>query len=498
MRAVAFFVILLSACSGYDDLALLDVERIEPPEIEVGGTLRIHGRGFPLGRAPEIVLRGSVYRPGMRASTVDARLTGEVRSESLIEVPVVDELIDALGGRATVDGELRVGFRTADEQRDVFSAERIRVDFLPDTSAQLHAQGAREGQQSAHLGAESFGLELSPEELGTVGVRVVSVDPDGLAAIQGVKPGDTIMGLDDMSLYSRRDFLADPSQSESTVLVARNGLRGVYTLRWPHEVTEHSADAIAIGSFVLLGLLLAWLSPATLCLCARPSKVSLSVWLTRSSLVLVFAALLLLVSAFQWTTMWILGLGTLAALFTLATRNRAGTSSFAFAVIATLTVMLLARTASIPAIIAAQSPPVLHWYLFQSPASFLAFAAYLHALGAVGSRADFSASLYSAAAAVLGAALFLGGWPLAGSVAGLAALVGKAASLIVATRAVEMSPKTAASCAGLGLGLALLGFFVDSAALFPHWSALAVGCVCTLAVRALVPSLRTESAPAMV
>ncbi len=498
MRAAAFFAILLSACSGYDDLALLEVESIEPPEIEAGGTLRIHGRGFPLGHAPEIVLRGSVYRPGMPASNVDARLLGEVRSEALIEVPIVEELIDALGGRATVDGELRIGFRAADGHRDVFSAERVRVDFLPDTSAQLRAGGAREPEESEQLGARSFGLELSREELGTVGVRVVSVDPDGLAAAQGMKPGDTVVGLDEMSLYSRRDFLADPSQTESTVLVVRDGLRGVHALRWPHDATERAAEPTAIGVFVLLGLLLGWLSPATLCLRARPSKVSLSAWLTRSSLVLVFAALLLFVSALQWTTMWILGLGTFAALFTLATRQRAGASSFAFAVLATLTVMLLARTASISAIIAAQSPAVLRWYLFQSPASFFAFAAYLYALGAVSSRPNLSASLYSAAAAVLGAVLFLGGWPLADSLAGIAALVGKAAGLMFAARAVEMGPKTAATCSGLGIGLALLGFVVDLGALFPQWSALAVGCVCTLAVRALVPPLRRESAPVLV
>lgn len=495
MRAAAFFVILLSACSGYDDLALLELESIEPPEIEAGGTLRIRGHGFPLGRAPEILLRGSIYRPGMRASPIDARLAGEVRSESLIEVPIAEELIEALGGRATVDGELRVGFRAADAHRDVFSAARLRVDFLPDTSSQLRADGVREGQESAPLGAQSFGLELSREELGTAGVKVVSVDPDGLAARQGVKPGDTIVGLDGMSLYSRRDFLPDPSRSEAAVLVVREGLRGVHTLRWPHEATEHSAEPIAIGLFVLLGLLLGWLSPAALCLRATPSKVSLSAWLTRSSLVLIFAALLLFVSALQWTTMWILGLGTFAALFTLATRHRAGASSFAFAVTATLIVMLLARTASISLIMTAQSPSVLRWYLFQSPASFFAFAAYLYALGAVGARANFSASLYSAAAAVFGAALFLGGWPMVGSVVGIAVLTGKAAGLIVAARAVQMSPQAAAASSGLGVGLALLGFVVDLGSLFPQWSALSVGAVCSLAVRALVPALRREAAP---
>jgi hypothetical protein len=496
MRAAVVFVILLTACGGYDDLPLLEVASIEPPEIEPGGTLRIHGRGFPLGRSPWVVLRGSLYRPGLPASTVDARLVGNVRSESLIEIPIGEEVIEALGGRATVDGELRVGFRAADDHRDVFSAERVRIDFLPDTSTQLRASSVRE-EQVEPAGPQSFGLELSREELGTVGVRVASVDRDGFAAIQGVKPGDTLIGLDGVSLYSARDFLPDPSRNESTVLVARDGLRGVHALRWPHEATERAADPIALGLFVLLGLLLGWLSPAALCLRARPLRVPLAAWLTRSSLVLVFAALLFCVSFLQWTTMWILALGTLAALCTLAAKHRAGAFSFAFAVIATLTVMLLARTASISAIVAAQSPPFLRWYLFQSPASFLAFGAYLYALGALSSTARLSTSLYSAAAAVFGATLFLGGWPLAGSVAGIAALVGKSAVMLLAAEAFEISPKTAATCAGLGLGLALVGLFIDVGALFPQWSALAVGCVCAVGARALVPPLRRAMTPAI-
>ena len=497
MRALVFFVLLLSACSGYDDLALLEIETVEPSEVEPGGTLRIQGSGFPLGRAPAIVLRGTVHRPGLQPRTVSAKLTGTVQSESLIEIPIEDTLIDALGGRATLDGELRVGFRAADDHRDVFSTEKVRIDLLPDTTTLLRVNSAHD-EQAESAGARSFGLELSREDLGTVGVRVESVDSGGLAAMQGVRAGDVLVGLDGMSLYSARDFLPDPSRSESTVLVARDGLSGVHSLRWPHEATERPFDPIALGLFVLLGLLLGWVSPVTLCLRPRAARVSLTTWLTRASLILVLAGLLLSIPALQWTTMWILGLGTFAALLTLATRYRAGATSFAFAVIAALTVMLLARTASISAIVAAQTPSVLRWYLFQSPASFLAFGAYLFALAAVTPREGFSPSLYSAAAAVFGAALFLGGWPLADSAVGIAVLVTKSVALLLTAQVFDMSRKAATGCAGLGLGLASIGLFVDLGALFPQWSALAVGCVCAVSVRALVPPLRRQSTPALV
>ena len=497
MRAALVSLVLLAGCVGYDDLALLDVDTVEPPEIEPGGTLRIHGNGFPLGHTPEILLRGPVYRPGMPASTVDARLDGLVASEALIEIPIGEELIEALGGRATVDGELRVSFQSADGARAVFAAERVRIDFLPDTSTLLRADGLREAAVEP-AAARAFGVELSREELGIAGVRVVAVEPGSLAAKQGVKPEDRLIALDGASIYSWRDFVPDPSKSESTVLVARDGLRGVHALRWPRKATERRVEPALMALFALVGLLLGWLSPSALGLRPLHARAPASAWLARAAFVLLFAALLFGVAALQWVTMWILVLGTFAALFTLAARHRAGASSFAFAVVSALTVMLVARTASISEIVAAQSPLALRWYLFQSPASFLACAVFVHALGSVSAQSRLSASLYSAAAAVLGAALFLGGWPLSGALAGIALLFVKALAVLGVAGTFEMNPKAAVTVTGLGIGLALLGLFIDLGTLFPQWSAVAVGWTCALGARALIPPLRRVAAPAPV
>ncbi len=494
MRAAVFCLLLVTACSGYDDLRLLEVESVEPPEIEPGTTIRIRGHGFPLGRAAAIELRGSVYRPGASVTTINASLEGIVRSESLIEVPTGAELIDAFGGRATLDGELRVAFETADRRRDVFAAEAVRLDFLPETATQLRSEGPSDDRGELP-DVDGFGLQLSKEELGTVGVRVLSVAPGGLAARQGVEPGDTVVGLDGLSIYGWRDFVPDPSKTESTVLVSREGLRGVHALRWPHEATERNADPLSTAVFVLLGLLLGWSSPAALCLRARYVRTALPVWLMRGSLVGAFTALLLYVPALQWTTMWILVLGTFAALFTLATRERSGTTSFALAVGSTLTLMLVARTASVTEIIGAQGPGVLRWFLFQTPASSLGFLVYLLALGAVCARPRVSASLYAAPAAVLGAALFLGGWPLSGSLMGIAILAAKSLSLLAAAQILETPLRISAGLCAAGLTLGALGLFIDLGVLFPSWSALAVGVFCALGARSVVPPLRRATAP---
>lgn len=496
MRVAAVVCVLCFAgCTAYDDLRLLDIEAIEPPQIEPGGTLRIHGEGFPLGRPAVVRLHGTLFRPGAPASPVDACLSGEVQSETLIEVPIDAEFMSSIGGRATLDGSLRLAFRASNDRRDVFAEQPVLVDFLPDTSAQLRREpdGAERIQP---IGAQHFGVALSRKESGTVGVRVESVDPRSFAGTQGVRPGDTLVGLDGMRLYSWRDFLPDPSETKSSVLVERAGLTGAHTLSWPHDATERRADQLAFSVLLLFGLLLGWLSPMALCL-GQGSSASIAVRLTQLSFVLVFVTALFCVSALQWTTIWILILGLLAALFSLAARDRVATTSFAFAVLSTLVVMLLARTASIELIVAAQEGTMLDWYVFRTPASTLAFGSYLYALHQLAGESRLSASLFTSAAAVLGAALFLGGWEAAGPIAGISLLVAKAGAILVGVRFFRMSREVAIAMLGLGLSLALLGTWAGTDPLLPYWSALAVGSIGALIMRAIVPALRRPSVPAI-
>jgi len=211
--------------------------------------------------------------------------------------------------------------------------------------------------------------------------------------------------------------------------------------------------------------------------------------------VLLCSALIVLVPALQWTTMWILLLGTLAALFALATRQRAVTASFALVVCATLTVMLLAKTASIVELIGVQGPQSLRWYLFQTPASTLAFIAFLSGLGILAPSSRFPASFYVAPAAVLGAVLFLAGWPAGGSLVGVAVLAAKAGFLLLAAHFLQARLATAAALCVGGLSLAALGLQIDLNAFFPQWSALAVGASCAVGARALVPPWRRISPP---
>lgn len=498
MRAGVLLFVLLAGCSRYDDLALLELDRIEPAEVESGETLRVHGSGFALGRTPEVVVRGIVHRPGRAPAVIEAPLSGTVLSQSLIEIPVDDALIETVGGRATVDGAIWVGFRTNDDRRDIFSETRARIDFLPDTSAVLgvRATGARADEAGARR-AESFGVRLSKEELGTVGVHVVSVDAGGLAARQGVRPGDTLIGLDGMTLYSWRDFWPDPSTPESTVYVERDGLRGAYALRWPHEVTERPLEPSSIILFFMLGFVLSWVSPIVLSARPRVAAVPISTTLVRGGLVLAFAALLVYVPQLRSATLGILALGTVASLSALVSRHRFDARSFVFALGGVLTIMMLAKTASLTTIVSAQTPSVLRWHALQTPASSLAFVAYLHAVALMSSRPGLATSSYVALAAVLGAAIFAGGWPLGVAFGGVMVLTAKSVTILFVARSFNLGTKTAAACSALGLGLASATMFTGGAWLYPHWSALMVGAAAGVAARMLVPPLRREAAPAV-
>jgi hypothetical protein len=254
------------------------------------------------------------------------------------------------------------------------------------------------------------------------------------------------------------------------------------------------ADPLTTLLFVLAGLLIGWCSPVGLCVRTRLVGTPLSGWMLRALLIFGFAALMLAPSL-QWTTMWILTLGTFAAVVSLATRDRVGASSVAFAIGATLVIMLLARTASVPEIIAAQEPTVSRWYVFQTPASFLAFGPYLLALGSVAAHPRPSASLYVAPASVLGAVLFLGGWPLTDSVMGALILGLKALVLLASAHAIEMSTRVGVAILATGMGLALASLVVDLGAVSPEWSALAIGAACALGARVVVPRFRLPEAP---
>jgi hypothetical protein len=494
MRLLVGSLLLVAACASYDDLALLELQRIEPTEIEPGTTVRIHGTGFPLGSLPTLTVNATVHRPGRASETMELPWVGYVRSDVLIEVPIRDEDFAAVGGRATLDGRLRVSFDSHDGRREVFAEEPLTVDFLPDTAMQLRSSSLESVEQPG-LGAASFGIELSREDLGVPGVRVLAVDPEGLAARQGMKRGDSIVAVDGLRVVRWTDFRPDPTLRHSTVLVARQNLRGVHALRWPHDATERAASALALLLFGVLGVLLGARSAAVLWVRPLRPVGGAPTWLLRAALLVVASAGLVLLPALQWATAWILLLGTAAALNVLLTRDARAATNLALVLGATLTVMLLLGTASIQEINAAQRAGALHVLALQSPASSMACLSFIAALGGMGGSARVSAAMLLAPAAVLGAVLFLGGWPIAMPAIAIGIVVLKATSLVAASCVFHIPRTTALCLCGAGLALAAAEKLLPLHQTFPEWGAFALGFFVALLVLALVPPLRRAREP---
>ncbi|MEM7437696.1 MAG: PDZ domain-containing protein [Myxococcota bacterium] len=492
--AVVLSLLSLAGCSPYDDLPLFELSAVEPDQIEPGGAFRIDGEGFPLGLTPTVRLDGVLYRPDAPPLPFHADLTAEVANESRVHCPVPDEIVEALGGRGTFDGQLRLAFRAANGRRDVFAERNVVVDFLPDTTLMLRPNDEG-GDVEGEIDADHFGVALSREESGSAGVLVEAVVPGSPAALQGLRPGDTVLGLDGLRLHSHRDFLPDPTRTESHVSVSRKGLAGVHALRWPHDAEVPQRTLVTLIAALALGLLLGWRSPMLLCL-GSASRTPTAVWLTRFSLLLVFAAALA-AGPFDSTTSWITGLGVVAVLQAIVARRRSVAVGYAFSLAATLTLMLVGRSASLGALVEMQHGSVFDWFAFRTPASTLAFCVYFHTLTRLASETRLASNLYAAVAAVLGAGLFLGGGAGAPPIESIVLVFAKATSLMVIARWVTVPPKLALGTLAAGASLALAGWAVGATPWLPHWGPLAAGCMLALLLRAAVPPLRRPSVPSI-
>ena len=492
MRGRWLLLLVVAGCSPYDDVALIDFTAVTPERIEPGATLTLHGHGFPLGRVPSVEFDGSLSAPGAPPFKKRFTVIGEVRSESRVDVPIDSTFLAQLGRRATFDGRVTIAFRAVASKRRIFATRDVLIDFLPETSVQLRAQV--EGEVAPHLDERAFGVRLSTEDSDLPGVRVVDVRPDTFASRQGVRAKDVLIRLDGVRLYSRRDFVPDPSRTESTVHLRRAGLPGLHALRWPHAATEPNAPPFDLALSLLVGVLLGWFSPARLPWHGAP-PTPIRARLVEISLLAILALAARFIPFMQWTPLWIAGLAVLAtgaAYVGLARRAAAG---FTYGLVAIAIATWVARGSNLADIVESQGPLPIAWSAFRVPAATAALVLYLHGLGKVSDGSRPIMAIYGTAGAILGAVLFLGGWasvPPFGPVF----LAIKGWVVLMLSRALRIEEQPARAVALFALGLAAFTDRLDGIGIAPLWGWLVVGFLVGLSLDAILPARTSEPVPA--
>jgi|GEM_PF-6538047 len=275
VRVLCFVItsasLLGAGCRRSDPIDAVGITGVDSPVISAASPLELRAEGLPSARRVQVRLHGRLAAAGQDERALDVSLVGHVLSPERLSVAVDAPLI-ARWGRATFDGELVVDCDPPTPRgcHGRLAQARFDVALLGERRAQpLHSAVARL--------LPSLGLEISDADSATFGLLVSEVRVGGLAARAGLRPGDTIVRSNGVSLHALADLAPGPSADVLSLVLRRAGGQLV-TLRVP------LADAPPLADLRLLGLCLA-ASPILLLLFSRlgmPAPSAL-VWGMRSS-----------------------------------------------------------------------------------------------------------------------------------------------------------------------------------------------------------------------
>jgi hypothetical protein len=268
----------LGACTLAREARWLELERVTPSLLEVGGTLRVEGTGFAAGQACEVRLDGTSYRPGLSPLAVRARLPARAASANEIEVPLDAAALAQIGGHGTFEGTLQLALPVRGGAGSLTGALPVRLDVsLPLARGVGHEQRLRERARAL---LEFAGIVAAEEASLLSGLVVQYARPNRPGAAIGLRHGDMIARAGGVSVHALSD-LAPPRGARSlALLVQRPGSRAELSLRLPlHGL--HAPDLSA--ELARLSALLGWVFCCALLLSPWPSPGrALLCWIARA------------------------------------------------------------------------------------------------------------------------------------------------------------------------------------------------------------------------
>lgn len=258
MRSLACAFALACACAPTTEAELLDVYGVSPDRIEPGHTVRVRGDGFPPGRAARVRLTGTAHRPGREPRSLSVELQGRAISSEQVEAHFTDEELEALGGRATIDGHVVVLFDTAGGAV-IGRSPPLVLDLAPASSVRFPDELAR--RRTAIELVTWFGVTLAEESADAPGLPIEAVREGSPAAETGLVAGDRLTSIDGLRLHALSDFVPPPGAGRALLTVERDGEAAPFELRiaLDPERAELTPRAIRTGQAALAWLLAALL-----------------------------------------------------------------------------------------------------------------------------------------------------------------------------------------------------------------------------------------------
>ena len=253
-----------TGCETPLDAALLRVEGVAPDRIEPATEVCVAGRGFPAGRGGQVTFHGVVRRPGAPPARVQVSADARAASSERLVWTATEDLVEAMGGRGTFHGDVRVSFPASEGEGQVTGRlSDVELDFTLDASHRLRTElgNLRRGADTL----ERIGILPTGEDGADWGIGVDAVRPASAAALSGVAKGDRIVAMDGVRVAGVSDFVPAPGADTVVLGLSRPGepagFRVPVSLEGGDLVPAAPArwPAIVLGALFLL--VLAFLAP---------------------------------------------------------------------------------------------------------------------------------------------------------------------------------------------------------------------------------------------
>jgi NADH-quinone oxidoreductase subunit H len=256
---VAAALVWLIGCSRVEGPELLELGEIGPRVVSAGDRIELTGKGFPQGRRATVVFRGRLHRPGARPiEDVEISAAGVARDGQRLIV-AIDDVVEArfagsgkAGVHTTFSGDVRAIFpsRSATAPPVAGTLRGVVLDVVPSAAGVSIAEHEERGRRFlAHVG-----LDVARDAPGAALV-VQAVRPGSPADVAGVRVGDGLARLGDLTVRGVSDLSLARGMKTEALWLTRAGLAGPYAIDLDVRRLSPPAVAALAPASVLIGIL---------------------------------------------------------------------------------------------------------------------------------------------------------------------------------------------------------------------------------------------------